>query len=64
MKYKYIINAKGKYVVPWADTTKLKEQRDGHFTKMFGVRPLIVSPDFWEHLTSNNKVQILTTEEK
>ena len=64
MKYKYIINATGKYVVPWAGNTKLKEQRDGHFTKAFGVRPLIVSPDFWEHLTSSYEIQTLTTEDK
>lgn len=64
MKYEYIIDKRGIYVVPWADTPQIKDQRDEHFSKKFGVRPLIVSPDFWEHLTTNYKIQILITENK
>jgi len=64
VKYEYIIDARGAYVVPWANSSESKDLRDKHFSDKFGVRPLIVSPDFWEHLTVNYKVQILITEEK
>lgn len=64
MKYEYIIDKRGAYVVPWADTPESKDKRDQHFSEAFGVRPLIVSPDFWEYLTSSYKVQVLTGEEK
>ena len=64
MRYEYIIDTRGAYVVPWADTPEIKDQRDEHFSKLFGVRPLIVSPDFWEHLLSSYEIQILITEEE
>ena len=64
MKYEYIIDTRGAYVVPWADTPEIKNQRDKYFSNKFGVRPLIVSPDFWEHLTASYEIQILITEEE
>ncbi len=64
MKYEYIIDSRGFYVVPWALTPEAKEKREEAFSNKFGVRPLIVSPDFWEHLLSTYKTHILKTEEK
>ena len=64
MRYEYLIDTRGMYVAPWADTTELKDQRDECFIEAFGIRPLIVSPDFWERLLSKYEVQILITEEE
>ena len=38
MKYEYIIDTRGAYVVPWADTPEIKNQRDKYFSNKFGVR--------------------------
>ncbi len=64
MKYEYIIDSRGFYVVPWAPNTEAKDKREEAFSNKFGVRPLIVSPDFWEHLLSTYKTHILKMEEK
>jgi hypothetical protein len=64
MKYEYIIDSRGFYVVPWASTPKIKNERDSHFSKKFGVRPLIVSPDMWDILLCSYKLQIFKPEEK
>ena len=63
MKYEYMINKSGRYVVPWATTPEEKSERDRCFVKVFGSRPLIVSPDFWEHLMSKYEIKILEMEE-
>jgi hypothetical protein len=64
VKYEYIIDSRGFYVVPWASSPAEKDNREEAFTNKFGIRPLIVSPDFWEHLLSTYKTQILITENK
>ena len=64
MKYEYIIDSRGFYVVPWAATPELKRERDRHFTIKFGTRPLIVSPDMWDHLLCSYKMHVFKAEEK
>ena len=64
MKYEYIIDSRGFYVVPWANTPELKNKRDNHFASKFGVRPLIVSPDMWDILLCTYKLHILKMEEQ
>ena len=63
MKYEYIIDSRGFYVVPWINS-EFRENRDTHFTNKFGVRPLIVSPDMWEILLCSYKLQSFKVEEK
>ena len=64
MKYEYIIDSRGFYVVPWAATVELKRTRDRHFASKFGVRPLIVSPDMWDILLCSYEMHTFKTEEK
>ena len=64
MKYEYIIDSRGFYVVPWAPTPADKDKRDKYFSKKFGVRPLIVSPDMWDILLCSYKLQTFKAEEK
>tara|TARA_Y100000592_G_scaffold100310_1_gene179660 strand:- start:1560 stop:1754 length:195 start_codon:yes stop_codon:yes gene_type:complete len=62
MKYEYMINKRGKYVVPWAKSEDDRERRDRCFIDKFGVRPVIVSPDFWEYLLVENDVKVIEVE--
>ena len=62
MKYEYMINKHGKYVVPWARNEDDRERRDKCFIDKFGARPVIVSPDFWEYLLAENDVKVIEVE--
>ena len=62
MKYEYMINSHGKYVVPWAKSDDDRERRDKCFIDKFGARPIIVSPDFWEYLLAENEVKVIEVE--
>jgi len=64
MKYEYMIDNSGRYVVPWARTSEEKSERDKLFVELFGSRPIVVSPDFWDHLMGKYEVKILEVENK
>lgn len=57
-----MINSHGKYVVPWAKSEDDRVRRDKCFVEKFGFRPLIVSPDFWEYLLTENDVKTIEVE--
>ena len=59
MKYEYMINKSGKYVVPWARNEADRERREECFVEVFGVRPITVSPDFWEYLLAESEVKVM-----
>ena len=64
MKYEYIIDSRGFYVVPWTSTREAKDKREKYFSEKFGVKPLIVSPDLWEDLLCRYEMHIFETEDK
>ena len=62
MKYEYMIDKFGKYVVPWAKSEDDRERRNKCFIDKFGFRPIVVSPDFWEYLLVENDVKVIEVE--
>ena len=64
MKYEYLIDNRGKYVVP--NTTKTVDdrlKRDKDFQKTFNVKPLIVSKDYWQYLLAKYSMKTVTVKD-
>jgi len=64
MKYEYLIDNRGMYVVPnIAMATELRLKRDKDFQKTFKVKPLIVSPDYWQYLLARYSMKTITVKD-
>ena len=63
MKYHYMKTSKDKIAVKM-DINIDKETREKFFLKKLGIKPVIVSHDYWDHLACTYPIEVLEVKEK
>jgi len=63
MKYQYMKTSKSQIAVQM-DVHIDKEAREKIFMKKLGIKPVIVSHDYWDHLACTYPIEVLEVKEK
>ncbi len=63
MKYKYMKTSETNIAVQM-DPHVNRNKREQAFVKKFGIKPTIVSIDFWDHLSCIYTIETLEVEQK